>query len=160
MAIRWANAVPVLLVALLVSGCAASQTGGAQMSPEEVREQIAILEARLPELEDQLAVLQVLRDYEMAVATYDSQAAMDLFTDQYEGWRGGGKEGIGRMVDMMAERNGSYEFDLSESTVTVDGDTATVDGVVAMMGRWNMRSTYVLVRTAHGWKINEVQFQR
>jgi ketosteroid isomerase-like protein len=158
--IRWTNAVPVVLLALFISGCAAPQTAGTQMSPEEMREQIAMLESRLEDLQDQVGVLQVLRTYEMAVATYDSQAAMDLFTDEYEGWRGGGKEGIGRMVDMMAERNGSYEFDLTDSVVTVEGDTATVEGVVALMGRWNMRSTYVLVRTGDGWKISDVQFQR
>ena len=112
------------------------------------------------DLKDEVEVLQVLRDYEMAVATYDGQTAMGMYTDEYEGWRGSGKEGIVNMVERMAERESSYEIDLSEADVSFDGDTATIEEVVALTGRWEMKSTYVLVRTDDGWKINAVEFQR
>jgi ketosteroid isomerase-like protein len=139
MAMRLASAVFAVALALLAAGCGALQTG---------------------DLEEQKQVLETLRAYEWAVATYDGEAAMDLFTDDYEGWRGSGREGVGRMVEMMAQRNSSLELDLTQSVVAVDGDTATVEGVVGMTGRWEMRSTYVLARTEDGWKITDIQFQR
>lgn len=126
-----------LLVAALLAGCQVSS-----------------------ELRDEEAALRLLRDYEMAVATYDGEAAMALFSDDYEGWRGSGREGVGQMVERMAERESTYELDLSESVVTVDGDTVRIEDVGALMGRWEMKSTYVLVRTDDGWKITDIEFQR
>ncbi len=136
---RLACAVCALLAGLSLAGCAYMR--GDDLKGEE-------------------EVLQVLRDYEMAVASYDGQAAMDMFTDEYEGWRGSGKEGVVSMVERMAERGSTYEMDLSEAEVTVDGDAARIEEVVALTGRWEMKSTYVLVRTDDGWKINAIEFRR
>lgn len=134
---RVCTAAGALIVAALLTACAVS-----------------------PELRDEEAAIRLLRDYEMAVATYDADAAVGMFTDDFEGWRGSGKDGIRRMVEGMAEREGTYELDLTEAAVTVDGDTATVANVVALTGRWEMRSTYVLARAGDGWRIASIEFQR
>jgi ketosteroid isomerase-like protein len=109
---------------------------------------------------DEELALRLLRDYEAAVAAYDAEAAMALLADDYEGWRGSGKESVGRMVEMMEERGGLMELDLTECVVTVEGDTARVSDVVGLTGRWEMRSTYVLSRSPDGWRIKTVEMQR
>lgn len=112
------------------------------------------------DLKDEQQALQLLRDYEAAIAAYDAEAAMALLADDYEGWRGSGKEGVARMIDMMRERGGVLELDLTEAVVTVEGDTATVAGVGSLMGRWESKATYVLTRSPDGWRIRDVQIER
>jgi len=111
-------------------------------------------------LKDEEEILRLLRDYEAAIAAYDANAAMDLLADDYQGWRGSGKEGIARMVDMMKERNGFLEFDLTEAVVTVEGDGARVSDVVSLVGEWESSATYMLTRTDRGWKIKGMEIQR
>jgi hypothetical protein len=90
----------------------------------------------------------------------DAQAAMDCFSDTYEGWRGSGKEGVGRMVERMAERGNTIELDLTETVVTVEDETARLTPVRSAWGNREMTSTYVLVRKSDGWKIDAIEFQR
>ncbi len=129
-------ALGMLLAAALLTGCAHLGSGGP--SDEEL-------------------ALQLLRDYEAAISAYDADAAMALLADDYVGWRGSGREGITRLVDMMKERDSVMELDLSSAVVTVEGDAARVSGVVSHMGQWEMRSTYVLSRSDGGWKIKTVE---
>ena len=109
---------------------------------------------------DEELTLRLLRDYEAAAATGDAQAAMDCFSDTYEGWRGSGKEGVGQMVERMAERGSSIELNLTETVVTFEDDTARLAPVRSEWGSREMTSTYVLVRTPEGWKIDDIEWQR
>ena len=109
---------------------------------------------------DEELTLRLLRDYEAAAAMGDAQAAMDCFSDTYEGWRGSGKEGVGRMVERMAERGNTIELDLTDTVVTVEGDTAELAPVRSAWGDREISSTYVLVRTPEGWKIDNIEWQR
>jgi ketosteroid isomerase-like protein len=113
-----------------------------------------------PEPGDEEAVLTTLRNYREAVAAYDADAAMALFTDDYEGLRGTGKEGVGRLVEMMGQREGTYELDLTDAVVKFDGDTARVTGARAQVGRWEIEPVFVLVRTDGGWRISAIERQR
>lgn len=132
-------ALGALLATALLTGCAHLGLGG-------------------PSDEEQ--TLQLLRDYEAAIAAYDADAAMDLLADDYEGWRGSGKEGITRFVDWLEENGWTLKLDLTEAVVTVEGDTATVAGVVSLLGEWESSATYVLTRTDDGWKIKDVEMRR
>jgi hypothetical protein len=109
---------------------------------------------------DEELTLRLLRDYEAAVYTGDAQAAMDCFSDTYEGFRGSGKEGVGRMVERMTERGSTIELDLTETVVTVEDDTARLTPVRSAWGDREMTSIYVLVRTPEGWKIDDIEWQR
>ena len=109
---------------------------------------------------DEELTLRLLRDYEAAAAMGDAQAAMDCFSDTYEGWRGSGKEGVGQMVERMAERGNTIELNLTETVVTVEDDTARLAPVRSVRGDREMTSTYVLVRTPEGWEIDSIEWQR
>jgi hypothetical protein len=109
---------------------------------------------------DEELTLRLLRDYEAAVAMGDAQAAMDCFSDTYEGWRGSGKEGVGRMVERMAERGNVVELDLTETVVTVEDDTARLAPVRSGWGNREVTLTYILVRTPGGWKIDDIEWQQ
>jgi len=133
---RLCGMLATLLSAAVLTGCAAMGSGGPT---------------------DQELALKVLKDYEAAIAAYNGDAAMALLADDYEGWRGSGKEGIVRLVDMMKERGAVMHLDLSGAVVTVEGDTARVSGVVSQMGEWERQSTYVLSRSDGGWKIKGME---
>ena len=133
---RLSGVLAMLLSAAVLTGCAAMGSGGPT---------------------DQELALKVLGDYGAAIAAYDADAAMALLADDYEGWRGSGKEGTVRFVDMMKERGSVMELDLSSTVVTVEGDTARVAGVVSKFGERDMRSTYVLSRADGGWKIRGME---
>ena len=109
---------------------------------------------------DEELTLRLLRDYEAAVAVGDAQAAMDCFSDTYEGWRGSGKEGVGQMVERMAERGSTIELNLTETVVTFEDDTARLAPVRSEWGNREMTSTYALVRTPEGWNIDTIEWQR
>ena len=133
---RLSGVLAMLLSAAVLTGCAAMGSGGPT---------------------DQELALKVLGDYGAAIAAYDADAAMALLADDYEGWRGSGKEGTVRFVDMMKERGSVMELDLSSTVVTVEGDTARVAGVVSKFGERERRSTYVLSRADGGWKIRGME---
>ncbi len=129
---RSSGVLAVLLSAAVLMGCALVGSGGPT---------------------DEELALKLLGDYEAAMAAYNAEAAMALLADDYEGWRGSGKEGIVRFVDMLEERGAVMDLDLSSAVVTVEGDNARVSGVVSQMGEWERRSTYLLSRSDGGWKI-------
>lgn len=111
-------------------------------------------------LDDEELALRLLRDYEAAIAAYDDEATVALLADDYQGWRGSGKEGVAQMVAAMEERGSALELDLTKAVVAVDGDTARVSDVGNRMGQWESRATYVLTRTPAGWKIRSVEIER
>jgi ketosteroid isomerase-like protein len=110
--------------------------------------------------DDEELALRLLRDYEAAVAAYDSEAAMALLADDYRGRRNSGKEGVAQMVDRMEEQGSVLELDLREAVVTVDGDAARVSEVGNRMGQWEMKATYVLARSPAGWRIRGMETER
>jgi ketosteroid isomerase-like protein len=114
--------------------------------------------ARGPSDEEQ--ALRLLRDYEAAIDAYDADAATALLSDDYVGFRGSGKEGVARLVDMLKQQGGALELDLTNAVVTVEGGTAKVAPVVSLMGQWESTATYVLTRTDKGWRIKGVEMQR
>ena len=118
----------------------------------------ASLGSRGPSDEEQ--ALRLLRDYEAALAAYDADAAMALLSDDYQGWRGSGKEGIAGLVGWLKQSGQALELDLTNAVVTVQDGTATVAPVVSLMGTWESSATYVLARTDHGWRIKGVEMQR
>jgi ketosteroid isomerase-like protein len=109
---------------------------------------------------DEEQALWLLRDYEAAVAAYDSEAAMALLADDYRGWRNSGKESVAQMIDRLKEQGSALELDLTEAVVTVDGDSARVSEVGNRMGQWESRTTYLLSRTPDGWKIRGMEMRR
>ena len=110
--------------------------------------------------DDEELTLRLLRDYEAAVAAYDSEAAVALLADDYRGWRNSGKEGVAQMVGWMEEQGSVLELDLTDAVVTVDGDAARVSEVGNRMGQWEMKVTYVLARSPAGWRIQGMEAER
>ena len=110
--------------------------------------------------DDEELTLRLLRDYEAAVAAYDSEAAMALLADDYKGWRNSGKEGVAQMVGWMEEQGSALELDLTKAVVAVDGDAARVSEVGNRMGQWETQATYVLARSPAGWRIQSVEMER
>lgn len=109
---------------------------------------------------DEEQALRLLRDYEAAIDAYDADAAMALLSDDYVGFRGSGKEGVARLVDMLEQQGGALELDLTNAVVTVENGTTRVAPVVSLMGQWEFPATYVLARTPQGWRIKGVEMQR
>jgi ketosteroid isomerase-like protein len=106
---------------------------------------------------DEELTLQLLRNYESAIAAYDAKAAKALLADDYVGFRNSGKEGIDRLIGWMQGNSSVLQLDLTQAVVAVDGDTARVSEVGNQMGQRNSTVTYVLTRASDGWKIQTVE---
>ena len=130
---RMAALVTVLLVLVLASGC----TQLAFWRPSEEQQ-----------------VLRLMAKYEAAVEALDAAATMALMADDYVGPRG---NGVVQFMEWLADSGDVLELDMSEATVAVDSDSATVTGVANSFGDWEGTAEYALTKTDAGWRVQGVE---
>lgn len=142
--------------------------GRVEEMDEQDERRIAGLEARLRQLEDNLAICQLLAGYGPAVDSLSADATAEIWTEtgryDYGGEPLEGAANIGRLVDLdthlgYVERGCAHV--IAMPMVTVDGDRAVATGYSRIYLRdgnsWKIERTsanrWELVRTGAGWKV-------
>lgn len=135
---------------------------------EKDERRIAGLEARLRQLEDNLAICQLLAGYGPAVDSRSAEATAEIWTQSGRYDYGGdpleGAGNIGDLVDLdthvgYVERGCAHV--IAMPMVTVDGDRAVATGYSRIYLRdgtaWKVErasaNRWELVRTEAGWKV-------
>lgn len=139
-----------------------------QTPSPSAEERIARLDERLRQLEDQVAIYQLLASYAPAVDSRARDATGELWAEDGRYDFGAaplvGREDVGRLVDR--EPHVGYvargcAHVISMPLVRVEGDTATATGYSRIYLRdgdaWRIErasaNRWELVRTAAGWKV-------
>ncbi|MDP3139983.1 MAG: nuclear transport factor 2 family protein [Burkholderiaceae bacterium] len=134
----------------------------------DIETRLAVLEQRLQEAEDRLAIYQLIASYGPAVDTLDGEAVSALWTEdgvydtQSRPFRG--QADISGIVNTAqhrsyVERGGGHVMSLPQ--ITIDGDTAVAIGYSNVFTRdgkhWRVERTssnrWELVRTLLGWRV-------
>jgi hypothetical protein len=109
---------------------------------------------------DEAQILKLMMTYKEGLETGDADMVMPLLADDYEGWRGGDKERVGEMMRRMKENDRYLTMNLDEMEIIVEGDTATVSGIVTSFGEREWSPTYNLKKYNDGWKIQGLSIER
>lgn len=134
-----------------------------------VDERLAALERRLGELEDTIAILQLIASYGPAVDSMDRDGVAALWakdgTYEYTGGYLEGRDGVAALIDLATHRAyvdaGSSHL-LSLPRITLDGDRAVAvnysqvfvkDGAAGWRADRTGSNRWELARTADGWQV-------
>jgi len=106
---------------------------------------------------DDELVCDVMTQWDAAMNAGDVDAVMALYSEDYEGMRGMGRDQMREMLERFLPRMAEAEesvFDLSGAVPTVEGDTATFGPVTLQMGERSFDMQYNLAKGADGvWRI-------
>ena len=121
----------VVLAAVLISGC--------QMGATD---------------EEQLTA--ALGQWKAAVEAQDLDKMMEPYSDDYEGERGEGKEGVRQFLSGLIDEGAleDIDMDISEAEINIEGDKATV-GPILYAGNWGeIEMMRILKKEADGvWRV-------
>jgi len=106
---------------------------------------------------DDELVCGVMTQWDAAMNAGDVDAVMALYSEDYEGMRGMGRDQMREMLERFLPRMAEAEesmFDLSGADAAVEGDTATFGPVTLQMGERSFDMQYNLAKGTDGvWRI-------
>lgn len=136
----------------------------------DTEHRLSLLEARLREVEDRQAILDLLNRHGLLIDSGETRPALELWTDgatyTYSGGRVEAPDGMAALYEndgWRATVSGGVSHLHSVPVITLDGDTATAVGytfvVVPDGGRWIISraaiNTWTLTRARPGWQIEQ-----
>jgi ketosteroid isomerase-like protein len=131
------NAINVLVLGALISlvglgGCA---TLGGGASDEEL-------------------VLGALTAWRDALMNDDVEAALAIYSEDFEGMQGGGKDQTADMLHGASDSGdlADIEFIIEEATIIVDGDTAEAEPVVISADFGEFEMVFILAKEEGTWR--------
>ncbi len=88
-------------------------------------------------LSDEAQLTAALGQWKAATEAQDIDKIMEPYSEDYEGGRGEGKEGVREFLSGMIEEGAmeDLDMDISEAEITINGDEATV-GPIIYAGDW------------------------
>jgi ketosteroid isomerase-like protein len=88
-------------------------------------------------LSDEAQLTAALGQWKAATEAQDIDKMMEPYSEDYEGGRGEGKEGVREFLSGMKEEGAleDIDMDISEAEIEIDGDEATI-GPIIYAGNW------------------------
>ncbi len=88
-------------------------------------------------LSDEAQLTAALGQWKAATEAQDIDKMMEPYSEDYEGSRGEGKEGVREFLSGMIDEGAleDIDMDISEAEIEIDGDEATV-GPIIYAGNW------------------------
>ena len=88
-------------------------------------------------LSDEAQLTAALGQWKAALEAQDIDKMMEPYSDDYEGERGEGKDGVRQFLSGMIDEGAleDIDMDISEAEIEIEGDKATV-GPIAYAGDW------------------------
>ncbi|HIJ70529.1 MAG TPA: SnoaL-like domain-containing protein [Planctomycetes bacterium] len=97
-----------------------------------------------------------LGQWKTALEEQDLDKMMEPYSEDYEGERGEGREGVRRFLERMMDEGAleDVEMDVSEAEIKINGDKATV-GPIVYTGDWGeIEMTRILKKESDGvWRV-------
>ncbi|MHC4722351.1 MAG: YybH family protein [Planctomycetota bacterium] len=107
-------------------------------------------------LGDEAQLTAALGQWKAATEAQDIDKMMEPYSDDYEGDRGEGKEGVRQFLSGMKDEGAleDIEVDISEAEIEIEGDEATV-GPIIYAGNWGeVEITRTLKKESDGvWRV-------
>ena len=111
-------------------------------------------------LSDGAQLTAALGQWKAALEAQDIDKMMEPYSDDYEGERGEGKEGVRQFLKGMMDQGylEDIDMDISEAEIEIDGDEATV-GPIKYAGDWGeMETMRTLKKESDGvWRVVGVE---
>jgi len=107
-------------------------------------------------LSDEAQLNTALGQWKSALEAQDIDKIMEPYSDDYEGERGEGKEGVRQFLSGMMDEGAleDVEMDISEAEIKIEGDKATV-GPIIYAGDWGeIEMMRILKKESDGvWRV-------
>ena len=107
-------------------------------------------------LSDEAQLTAALGQWKAATEAQDIDKMMEPYSEDYEGGRGEGKEGVRQFLSGMKEEGAleDIDMDISEAEIEIEGDEATV-GPIIYAGDWGeVEMTRILKKESDGvWRV-------
>ncbi len=107
-------------------------------------------------LSDEAQLTAALGQWKAATEAQDIDKIMEPYSEDYEGGRGEGKEGVRQFLSGMIEEGAmeDIDMDISEAEINIEGDKATV-GPIIYAGNWGeIEMKRILKKESDGvWRV-------